>query len=220
MPGDQEHIVKLNADHGGLCKFGLGQTDQDNFKLVRGNIKDLYEKALRRCKWILVFSFLVRNEETLMLIAYGYFWKILHAVNQKSLKLTYPATRNVMTMMMTMTLTMTMTGKGKEASALLSATNVCTSWWLANRGGDWADYQTLGHGHGHYASDPHCFKCKFLQASMYWVLAEHPQAVNMATMPTKPIALNVNQTWLLHTRSLLNIRRRRIWPLCQRAPLL
>ncbi len=50
MPGDREHIVKLNANHRGLCKFGLGQTDQDNFKLVRSNIKDLYRIALKYCK--------------------------------------------------------------------------------------------------------------------------------------------------------------------------
>jgi hypothetical protein len=46
MPGDHESIVKLNADHRGVCKFGASQEDQDNFKLVRGNIRDLYKKAL------------------------------------------------------------------------------------------------------------------------------------------------------------------------------
>ena len=50
MPGNREHIVKLNAGHRDLCKFGSGQTDQDNFKLVRSNITDLYKIALKQCK--------------------------------------------------------------------------------------------------------------------------------------------------------------------------
>ncbi|KFA82002.1 hypothetical protein S40288_08003 [Stachybotrys chartarum IBT 40288] len=47
MPGDHENVVKLNADHSKVCKFGSGNDDQDNFKLVRTNIKDLYQKALK-----------------------------------------------------------------------------------------------------------------------------------------------------------------------------
>jgi len=47
MPGDHENVVKLNADHSGVCKFGSTLEDQDNFKLVRGNIKDLYKNALK-----------------------------------------------------------------------------------------------------------------------------------------------------------------------------
>lgn len=39
--------MKLKADHSGVCKFGSGQTDQDNFKLVRGNIRDVYRNALK-----------------------------------------------------------------------------------------------------------------------------------------------------------------------------
>jgi hypothetical protein len=50
MPGDHENVVKLNADHSGVCKFGPSQTDQDNFKLVRGNIRDLYKRALQKCE--------------------------------------------------------------------------------------------------------------------------------------------------------------------------
>jgi len=46
MPGNHENIVKLNADHSGVCKFGPSLEDQDNFKLVRGNMKDLYKNAL------------------------------------------------------------------------------------------------------------------------------------------------------------------------------
>lgn len=48
MPGDHENVVKLNADHSGVCKFGPSLEDQDNFKLVRGNIKDLYKSALKK----------------------------------------------------------------------------------------------------------------------------------------------------------------------------
>jgi hypothetical protein len=48
MPGDHENVVKLNADHSGVCKFGFGLEDQDNFKLVRSNIKDLYKNALTK----------------------------------------------------------------------------------------------------------------------------------------------------------------------------
>ncbi|KAK3380656.1 hypothetical protein B0T24DRAFT_697246 [Lasiosphaeria ovina] len=47
MPGDRENVVKLNADHVTICKFGPGQEDQDNFELVLGNIKDLYSNALK-----------------------------------------------------------------------------------------------------------------------------------------------------------------------------
>jgi len=47
MPGDHENVVKLNANHSGVCKFGSTLEDQDNFKLVRSNIRDLYREALR-----------------------------------------------------------------------------------------------------------------------------------------------------------------------------
>lgn len=46
LPGDREHIVKLNANHTEVCKFGNSQNDRDNFDLVRVNIQDLYKKAL------------------------------------------------------------------------------------------------------------------------------------------------------------------------------
>jgi hypothetical protein len=39
--------VKLNADHSGVCKFGPSLGDQDNFKLVQRNVKDLYKNALK-----------------------------------------------------------------------------------------------------------------------------------------------------------------------------
>jgi hypothetical protein len=46
MPGDHENVVKLDADHSGVCKFGSTREDQDNLKLVGNNIRDLYKKAL------------------------------------------------------------------------------------------------------------------------------------------------------------------------------
>ncbi|KAK1762400.1 hypothetical protein QBC33DRAFT_623724 [Phialemonium atrogriseum] len=47
LPGDRENVVKLNADHGDVCKFGESQTDQDNFELVQSNIQDMYKNALK-----------------------------------------------------------------------------------------------------------------------------------------------------------------------------
>jgi hypothetical protein len=46
MPDDREQIVDLKASHSGLCIFRPDQTDQDNLKLVRSNIKGLYRAAL------------------------------------------------------------------------------------------------------------------------------------------------------------------------------
>ncbi|KAI1126749.1 TPR-like protein [Nemania abortiva] len=48
LPSDRENVVKLNADHRKVCKFGSSQTDQDNLKLVRKNINDIYKKALNK----------------------------------------------------------------------------------------------------------------------------------------------------------------------------
>lgn len=42
--------MKLNADHGGVCKFGNSQTDLDNLKLVKHNIRDVFKQALKRCE--------------------------------------------------------------------------------------------------------------------------------------------------------------------------
>lgn len=47
MPGDCENIVKLDADHGDVCRFDTSEHDQDNYELVRGNIKDIYKNALK-----------------------------------------------------------------------------------------------------------------------------------------------------------------------------
>lgn len=56
MPGDHENVVKLNADHSGVCNFGPSLNDQDNFKLVRSNIRDLYKNALKTCEFSTVAS--------------------------------------------------------------------------------------------------------------------------------------------------------------------
>ncbi len=46
LPGDRENIVMLNASHYDMCRFNESKQDQDNFKLVRSNIEDLYQHAL------------------------------------------------------------------------------------------------------------------------------------------------------------------------------
>lgn len=47
LPGKRENIVKLNADHGDVCRFDDSERDQDNLKLVRRNVKDLYNNAIK-----------------------------------------------------------------------------------------------------------------------------------------------------------------------------
>jgi hypothetical protein len=47
LPGDRENIVKLNADHSTVCKFGSSQIDQDNLDLVQNNIQSLYKSAIK-----------------------------------------------------------------------------------------------------------------------------------------------------------------------------
>jgi hypothetical protein len=61
MPGDRENVVKLNADHRRVCKFGPSQEDQDNLKLVRVNIRDVYRKALKK-RELLAPSLIVHEE--------------------------------------------------------------------------------------------------------------------------------------------------------------
>jgi hypothetical protein len=53
MPGDRENVVKLEAGHSTVCKFGSSQDDQDNLKLVKVNIKDLYREALKKSEFLL-----------------------------------------------------------------------------------------------------------------------------------------------------------------------
>ena len=48
LSGEKENIVSVRADHGGICKFGISQKDQDELKIVQGNIRDLFENALRK----------------------------------------------------------------------------------------------------------------------------------------------------------------------------
>lgn len=47
LSGQNERIISLNADHRGMCKFGKGQADRDNWKVVRSNIRELYTLALK-----------------------------------------------------------------------------------------------------------------------------------------------------------------------------
>lgn len=65
MPGDRENVVKLNADHGGVCKFGPSETDQDNLKLVRANIKDLFRSALKNGESLALPSVVDEGKKTL-----------------------------------------------------------------------------------------------------------------------------------------------------------
>ncbi|OHE90416.1 hypothetical protein CORC01_14293 [Colletotrichum orchidophilum] len=48
MPGDHENVVKLDANHSMVCEFGGAESDQDNLKRVRSNIRDMYKKALKQ----------------------------------------------------------------------------------------------------------------------------------------------------------------------------
>ncbi|KAF7168290.1 hypothetical protein CNMCM6106_003531 [Aspergillus hiratsukae] len=48
LPGTQENIVLLTADHSNVCKFDESKDDQDNYELVESNLEELYDIALRR----------------------------------------------------------------------------------------------------------------------------------------------------------------------------
>lgn len=48
--------MPLKADHSGVSKFGLTETDQDNLKLVRKNVRKLYEKAIEKRELIAIRS--------------------------------------------------------------------------------------------------------------------------------------------------------------------
>lgn len=48
LPGDIEQTVKLKAGHGGLCRFGMTQEDEENLSLVKSNIMALYKKAVSK----------------------------------------------------------------------------------------------------------------------------------------------------------------------------
>jgi len=64
IPGDRENVVKLNADHSGICKFGSTVAEQDNFKLVKVNIKDIYKNALKKCESSIMPPSIISREET------------------------------------------------------------------------------------------------------------------------------------------------------------
>jgi hypothetical protein len=43
LPGDIENVVRLNSDHRNMCRFNPAeQTDVDNYKHVRHNLRRLY----------------------------------------------------------------------------------------------------------------------------------------------------------------------------------
>jgi hypothetical protein len=65
LPGSRENVVKLDADHRGVCKFGPSETDQDNLKLVRANIRDLYRVALKIGKGLALPSVVDERQATL-----------------------------------------------------------------------------------------------------------------------------------------------------------
>ncbi|KAA6408714.1 MAG: hypothetical protein FRX48_07796 [Lasallia pustulata] len=52
LSGSRENIVRLDADHRDLCRFDYSMHDQDNSKLVRGNIQALYKGAIRHSEFI------------------------------------------------------------------------------------------------------------------------------------------------------------------------
>ena len=64
IPGDRENVVKLNADHSGICKFGSTVAEQDNFKLVKVNIRDIYKNALKKCESSIMPPSIINREET------------------------------------------------------------------------------------------------------------------------------------------------------------
>ena len=46
LSGIFETPIKLDADHGSMCRFDLSvERDRDNYELVRGNLLDLCRKA-------------------------------------------------------------------------------------------------------------------------------------------------------------------------------
>lgn len=46
LPGNKERQIALDADHRTICRFGDEETDQDNLKTVKSNVKHLYTRAL------------------------------------------------------------------------------------------------------------------------------------------------------------------------------
>ncbi|KAF4240075.1 hypothetical protein CNMCM8980_005445 [Aspergillus fumigatiaffinis] len=48
MSGTHENVVSLIADHSSVCKFDESQVDRDNYEIVEGNLRELYDLALER----------------------------------------------------------------------------------------------------------------------------------------------------------------------------
>jgi hypothetical protein len=49
LPGENEHVVKIDATHIDMCRFdGESQKDKDNYERVWNNLEELYEDALAR----------------------------------------------------------------------------------------------------------------------------------------------------------------------------
>ena len=47
LPGDLEDIVCITANHSNMCRFDTAnQADLDNYKLVRANMRRLYDNAV------------------------------------------------------------------------------------------------------------------------------------------------------------------------------
>ena len=47
LSGMNETPIKLDADHGNMCRFDLSiERDRDNYELVRGNLSSLCQKAV------------------------------------------------------------------------------------------------------------------------------------------------------------------------------
>lgn len=52
LPGHRDNIVRLNATHSDMCRFdGKDQRDKDNLKIVSSNLEDVYDVALKNCKF-------------------------------------------------------------------------------------------------------------------------------------------------------------------------
>lgn len=64
LPGTRENIVKLDADHNGVCRFDTktSEEDEDNYNKVRANVEDLYENALKKSELTVALSQEVAQE--------------------------------------------------------------------------------------------------------------------------------------------------------------
>ena len=49
LPGDMENQVGLDASHSEMCRYDPSiLADMDNYDLVKGNLRELYEGALEK----------------------------------------------------------------------------------------------------------------------------------------------------------------------------